>query len=369
MYANVSEGWLSAHEESFAPEGFVSIECYIPELGESLTYTKRDILKFVHRQSVSLLSAELPKNHIEFSLDNSDDRWNPSNPDGLYRYLSERLRITVQYGFKIGDEIEWIPGGVFYLTEWGTTDNGYEATFVARDILEYMIDAPYDGEMTGTLDNLVVVATSGVELPNDSEIVIDEALEQYTLGEISSDESHTVAQILQKCANATQCVIYQNREGKLVVSRLNKTPTGLTIPLRLSYSYPRIEFSRPLKSIEVTYCGDEKVMYNVGSSGEIQTLKNDFISNRLHAYEVAAWTEDNLRSRRKISGEFRGDPRIDALDMVAVETKYGVVERVVLTDVKISFTGAFTIEYEGYVDHNTTVVDYYSGEIYLGEVI
>lgn len=369
MYSNVSQEWLLAQSGEFAPEGFISIECYIPELGKSLTFTKKDLLKFVHRQTVSLLSAELPKNHIEFSLDNSDDKWNPSNPNGLYRYLSERLKITVKYGFLLHDVVEWIPGGTFYLTEWGTTQNGYEATFVARDILEYMIDAPYTGLVTGTLHDLILAATNEVDLSNGNGIEIDNVLAQYSLGVVDPKEKHSIAQIWQKSANAAQCVMYQNRDGRLTVSRLNKEPTRYVIPLRLSYSYPQIEFSRPLRAIEVTYVGDKKVTYNVGISGETQTLQNDFISDSLHAKEVAVWVEDNLRSRRKIRGEFRGDPRVDVLDVVTVETKYGPIERVILTDIKISFTGTFAISFEGYINHVVTAVDYYCGELYAGEVI
>lgn len=369
MYSNVSQEWTSAQTRLLAPEGLVQIECHIPELGTSLTFGNRDLLKFVHRQTASLLSAELPKNHIEFSLDNSDDKWNPSNPNGLYNYLSERLKITVKYGFRLSTGVEWIPGGVFYLTEWGTTDNGYEATFVARDILEFMIDAPYTGTIEGSLDSLVLAATNSVDLPSGSEVEIDSVLSQYSLGTVSPDTKHSVAEIWQKSANASQCVMYQGREGKLAIARLDRTPVGYTIPLRLSYSYPRIEFSRPLKSIEVSYGEDLTAIRNVGVSGEIQTLQNDFISDNDHAVEVAAWVEDNLRSRRKIRGEFRGDPRIDVFDVVAVETKYGVVGRVILTDVKISFTGAFAVTYEGYVDVNATAVFYHSGEIYTGEVI
>lgn len=369
MYSNVTQEWIAAQSKSLAPEGFVLIECYIPELKETLTFTKKDLLKFVHRQTVSILSAELPKSHIEFSLDNSDDKWNPSNPDGLYRYLTERLPITVKYGFRISNDVEWIPGGVFYLTEWGTTRNGYEATFVARDVLEYMIDAPYSGTMTGNLGDLADNAVGTVEIPKESETAFSDVLQQYTLGELGSVGKYSVAQILQKCANAAQCVIYQNREGKLVVSRLDKTPTEYVVPLRLSYSYPKIEFSRPLKAVEVTYVGEATTTYNVGSSGETQTLRNDFISDETHALAVAEWVKDNLRSRKTISGEFRGDPRLDVLDVISVETKYGTVERVILTDIKISFTGAFLVTFEGYIDHNETVVDYYSGELYAGEVI
>ena len=93
----VSNAWVKAHSGFLAPEGFVRLWCHIPELQRTLVYTKEDLLSFTHQQTACPMSGELPKNHIEFSLDNSDGKWNPSNPVGLERYLSERLKITLEY--------------------------------------------------------------------------------------------------------------------------------------------------------------------------------------------------------------------------------------------------------------------------------
>lgn len=369
MYTNVTQGWISSQSRAFAPEGFVEIECYIPDLLTSIKFTKRDLLKFVHRQTASPLSAELPKNHIEFSVDNSDGKWNPSNPNGMYRYLSERLRITVRYGFNIGGALEWIPGGVFYLSEWGTTQNGYEATFVARDVFEYMLDTPYTGSMFGTLQEIATTAVANAELPSGTEILFDASLTDYEMGSVGPSEKYSVAQVLQKCANAARCVLYQNREGALVIARKDKTHTNFTVPLRLSYSYPKIEFSRPMKSVEVTYSGGAKMTRNMGGSGEMQTLDNNFIATEAQAFAVAEWVEDNLGSRKTISGEFRGDPRIDVLDLISVETKYGMIEQLLLTDISINFTGAFATTFKGYVNYDSISAVHYSGELYAGEVI
>lgn len=369
MYTNVTEEWVYSQSRAFAPEGFVEIDCYIPQLGRSLTFAKRDLLRFVHQQTASVLSAELPKNHIEFSLDNSNGKWNPNNPDGLYQYLSERLKITVRYGFNINGAVEWIPGGVFYLTEWSTSENGYEATFAARDILEYMLDASYTGELSGTLGDLARSAMGSVDLPEDGVSAFGEVLDGYTLGEVTAEGDISVAQVLQKCANASRCVMYQNRDGALVIAPWEKIHTNYTIPLKLAYSFPKIELTRPLKSVEVTYLGGEKYSLNMRSAGETQTLSNDFISTAVQANEVAEWVDDMLCSRKTISGEFRGDPRLDVLDLVAVETKGGMVENVVLTNVKTSFTGAFMTTFSGYINYEGAAVTHYSGELYAGEVI
>lgn len=367
MYA-VSDAWVRSQSGFLAPEGFVELSLYIPQVRQTLTYTKSDLMRFVHQQTGSLVSGELPKNHIEFSLDNSDGKWNPSNPKGIERYLSERLKITLRYGFNIGGAVEWIPGGVFYLSEWHTPYNGLEASFVARDLVEFMLDKQYTGELTGTLYEIAERAVAMAGIPSDASVVLCNELKNYSVGAIEYRGNESVAEILQKCANAAGCVMYQTRDGVLRIERLNYTDTGYVVPSMLSYSFPEIEFSRPLRNVSVSYLGGEKVSFTYATSGETQTLTNEFISTREQAAEVAKWVCDMIRTRKQIRGEFRGDPRLDVFDVVQVESKYGTIADVVLTDIKYSFTGAFRTTYAGHIMGSGTPAVMYSGEIYTGEV-
>lgn len=365
----VSDAWAEAHRGFLAPEGFIEISCYIPQLRQTLTYTKSDLLSYSHQQTGSLVSGELPKNHIEFSLDNSDGKWNPSNPRGLERYLSERLRITVRYGFDLDGVTEWIPGGVFYLSEWHTPYNGLEASFVARDLLEYMMDKSYTGSVEGTLYEVAERAVAAAGIPADATVSLCEELKNYTVAAIEYDGTETVAVILQKCANAASCVMYQDRDGALLIRRMDYADTGYTIPVALSYSYPEIEFSRPLRNVAVGYFGDNQVSFTYATSGETQTVTNNFISTEEQAAEIAKWVCDVLRTRKQVKGEFRGDPRLDVFDVVDIESKYGTLAGVVLTDIKYTFTGAFRAVYSGYVHGSGAVTTIYSGEIFSGEVV
>ena len=364
----VSNAWVEAQKGLLSPEGFIEISCHISDLSEPLVYTKGDIMSFVHQQTGSLVSGELPKNHIEFSLDNSDGKWNPHNPESLVRYLSERQKITLRYGLDINGVTEWIPGGVFYLSEWNTPANGLEVSFVARDILEYMMDTPYTGAMTGTLYEIAQRAVAEAALPDDAVVSLCSELNNYSVDEITNDGTQSVAEILQKCANAAQCVMYQNRDGVLVIERRNYSDSGYTIPMSLSYTLPEVEFLRPLKAVSVEYSGDNKVQYTYSGSGETQTVSNDFISEESQAHEVAIWVCECLRTRRQIKGEFRGEPRLDLFDTVSVDNKYGQVKGVVITDIKISFTGAFKTTYSGYISISGVITNIYFGEIYVGEV-
>jgi hypothetical protein len=328
------------------------------------------------------VSGELPKNHIEFTLDNSDDKWNPSNPHGLERYLTERLKVTLRYGYLIDGVEEWIPGGMFYLSEWKTSSNGIEASFVARDILEYMIDTPYTGEISGTLYDIATraIAEAGIcgcailgEITLGETqlgaVNISQELKKYTVGDIEYSGSESVAVILQKCANAAGCVMYQDRNGVFVIGKLSYEDTGYVIPKRLAYTYPEIDFSRPIKKVSVTYHGNAVTVYPFSSSGETQTLNNDFITTKAQADMVAKWVCDSLRSRQQIKGEFRGDPRFDLFDVVRVESKYGTIAGVVLTDIKLTFNGAFRISYSGYIRGSGESVIVYCGEHFAGEVV
>lgn len=378
----VSKAWVEANNSFLAPEGLIEISCYIPKLNDTLVYTKKDLLKFTHQQTAGLVSAELPKNHIEFTLDNSDNKWNPDNPRSVEHLLHERLQVRLRYGYSIGGVEEWIPGGVFYLSEWRTSQNSLEASFVARDLLEYMIDKPYTGEISGTLYDVAKRAIDEAEFSLGAvlgeyvlgssglgAVLLSNELKKYEVNSNEYDGTESIAVILQKCANAAGCVMHQNRDGTLVIDKLVYGETGQTIPKKLSYSYPEIEISRPIKNLSVTYSGGQTFEYPFTNSGVMQTLSNDFIGTAHQARAVAQRVRVALTGRQKVSGDFRGDPKFDLFDVVDVESKYNTIAGVVITDIKHTFSGAFRTTYSGYVRVDDARTRVYIGEVYSGEVM
>lgn len=314
-------------------------------IGHVLTFYKKDIFNYTHEQTGHLNSGELPKNSITFTLDNSDGRWNPNNPSGMEQYLSERQRLRVRYGLDVNGSVEWIKAGTFYLSEWRVPNNGLEASFVARDIFEYLLNETYDGGESGTLHNLIEDAFGSAGVPDDFLYELDSSLGDYSA--TIPDGEHTCAEIVQMCANAGGCVIYQDREGVLHIEPLNKVNSGAIIPLTLSYSHPEIELSKPLKNVAVSYGKNTYSLSSVNSSGETQTVSNPLVSNQTQAEMIAWWVRDTLTTRKTVSGEYRADPRLDVFDIVAVASKYGDLQNVALTSIKYTFNGSFRGEYEG----------------------
>lgn len=330
-------------------------------IGHVLTFTKNDIISFKHEQHGDLLSGELPKYSIEFTLDNTDGRWNPNNPTGMEQYLSERQKLVVRYGMDVNGTIEWIPGGVFYLSEWDAPSSGLEARFVARDGFEFLMGDEWWGAMSSKISYMVTNVTRNL-WPSDSTVSYDTSLNDYMIvysPSYTEGNANTAAEIVQRCANAACAILRCDRKGNLYVEPLNRVPAeyipidleqGITgIPLSLSYSYPEITLSKPLREVSVDYGGESSYIKSVAESGERQTLSNDFIRNTTNAEVVATWVADVLKTRKTISGEFRADPRLDLYDVVRVEDRYGVPTTVVITSITYTYNGSFRGSYEGRV--------------------
>jgi hypothetical protein len=347
--------------------------CMQIQLGIEKVYTKDDLLGFEHTQSVDLLSATLPQSSIKFELRNDDARWNPDNPSGLEKYLMEQQEVTVRYGMDVGGTIEWIDGGVFWLSEWNTPSNGLEVVFTANDAFDLML-GDYTGTLTGSLYDIAVAAFEEAELPvlSDGSVryFVDESLKNITTELAVEDHKYIISEILQMVAHAGCCVLYQDRKGVVHIEPWNKTYTNYKIEPSISYSHPEYSVNKPMKAISVAY-GTEKdqVMLDVGNKGETQTISNPLICTETDALRVGENAKNLLTNRKVISGDFRADLRMDVLDTVLVVSKYAS-NAIGVTNLTYSTTGgSFRAKYTGRViSIALEPAKYYAGELISGEV-
>jgi hypothetical protein len=390
-------------------------------LGQSITYGKRDLFgTFTHTQEVDPLSAKMPKMSLKFSVNNVDDSYNPYNQAGISKYLVERQEIQVRYGYKIGSDVEWIPGGMFYLSGWDAPQNGLYANFEARDILEFMNGIFMKG----------VYRPSGVSLKDlAEEVLFDAGLPEREDGQPpwklheSLNDIYTVAPLplvrhsecLQMIANAAGCVMYVDREGFL---RIEPAPTSMTdyrVDNFNSYKRPEVALTKPLKQVDVSYysfvvdaevkeiykgqlsvSGTETIQITysnpaveavatveggtlvsatyytnaceleitasgiveitivgkelktseaivtvlTGEPGETQSVKNKLITSQSRATAVGNWVREYLTNRRIVSFDWRADPRLDALDKIMVQNKFGI-SPLRVTEFTVTYNGAF----------------------------
>lgn len=314
-------------------------------VGIELQYQKNEILSYSHEMFVDPLSAELPKAEVVFGISNLDGQYNPDNPSGLEKYLMERQRLIVKYGYKLNGNIEWIPAGTFYMSQWDTPQNGITATFTARDGIEYMSDS-YSGRNSGTLMAIATDAFTQAGLPvladGSNRWVIDSSLSSINAPSGLTLSEYTIAEVLQYCANAACCVFYQDRQGVFHIEPLQAGTTNYTIGPFVSYKNSESSLTKQLKAVDIN---DGAYVLTVGTVGETQTVKNPLIlSSRMQT--VAQWIADLLQNRNLIEGEFRADPRLDALDRVTNTNKFAT-KTALITDITYTYNGAFRGQYKG----------------------
>lgn len=412
-------------------------------LGRSITYEKKDLFgTFTHSQEVDPLSAKMPKMSLKFGVNNVDDSYNPYNQAGISKYLVERQEIQVRYGYRIGSDVEWIPGGTFYLSGWDAPQNGLYANFEARDILEFMNGIFMKG----------VYRPSGISLKALAEEVLldaglperEDGLPPWKLRE-SLDDIYTVAPLplvrhsecLQMIANAAGCAMYVDREGFLRVEPISESyfrisgtfhagqsfalpkSSGVDMDYRVdnfnSYKRPEVTLTKPLKQVDVSYysfvvdaevkeiykgqlsvSGTETIQItysnpavetvatveggtlvsatyytnaceleitasgvveitivgkelktseaivtvSTGEPGETQSVKNKLITSQTRAAIVGDWVKGYLTNRKIVSLDWRADPRLDALDRIMVQNKFGI-SPLRVTEFTITYNGAF----------------------------
>jgi hypothetical protein len=329
--------------------------------GYAITFGKDEILGYTHEQHGSLLSTELPKNSIDFTLNNADGRWNMANPGGIGRYLYERQRVRVRYGMDINGSTEWIKAGTFYLSEWDAPSNGMEARFVARDVFEFLLGETCPTSESSRIDNLIQTVLRKTGVPTDVGISVDPTI-------IASEETvnagDDICEVLKLLSNSEQVAMWQDRNGVLVFENMmnGRNYAEGTIELQVAYSYPETELSKPLREITIPLYrrvqtdGGIKFEPNgatytatFGSEGEVLTINNRYIGYDVNASHLANYTNKILKHRTIVSGEFRADPRFDVFDVVHVESKFGLLKYVVLTDIKYTYNGSFRGSYTGRV--------------------
>lgn len=401
-------------------------------LGQTLVFGKNEIMSYSHEQSGDPLGTEITKNVIEFSVDNSDGRWNILNPTGMAKYLYERQKLDVRYGLTVNDTIEWVDVGTFYLSEWRTSPDGLTMNFVARDFVELLMSTiygrvPLTGVVTedctildmwgkdtdSVLSKDTTVTIYGSQVAKSGEIITTpttDCLHMYHLADgmgyvvqkyIKLNENlytdiraaykaagvdlpwsylsvlnkiapsievpeQTAAEFIQKVVSSFAITMWFDRaEGKVMFYIPSKTLMDYVIPLDLSYKYPEVTLSKPLKRLGLTihyrdFAETETYWYDVESDGDIITLDCPYFWQSISTLSTGDVIPYNLSYvvnrykqwwgyRTNVSGEFRADPRLELFDVVTVETKYGAIAPVMITYLKYTYNGAFKCIYEGKV--------------------
>ena len=95
------------------------------DFGISQVYEDSDLVSFTTNEEIDLLFTSTPINTCTVNLNNYDNSFNPLNPTGLVKYLTDNCIMKPYIGVLTEESgIEYVPMGFYYLKDWSSDNDG-----------------------------------------------------------------------------------------------------------------------------------------------------------------------------------------------------------------------------------------------------
>lgn len=211
------------------------------ELGQNFRYESDAIRSIEHSAEGNPLSLTLPSSEFQFTIIDKNNEFDPDNPEGKFKYLTQNLplRVSVEQEYFDGTSIKTlrIPIGTFFLDDWYDGQNESEYVFVAKDLIGLLDKATfYKGKKytTGTVDMETWLET----ILDDARLTLYAqgmweyiGISNYKVFPIMPEVTHRDA--VQLICNANACTAYPDRAGKLAIQPRDDTKHDYTISARM----------------------------------------------------------------------------------------------------------------------------------------
>ena len=219
--------------------------------GYEKKFEMKDIISTNHTLSVDPISSSLPYEKLTIKVDNTSKDYNPDNPQGTWVYFANGQPLTIRYGVKIDDRIEWVEAGTLFLSDAPTVD-ATSASFDAVDVISTLTDTYNKG----------VWRDGGVSLYDLArEVLSDAGITNYILPNslkniITRSPLPLIPhrECLQMIANAGECILHTNPSGAVVLEKQTHedTPIDFHLDFKMMFQKPVVKKSEKLKSVDVT---------------------------------------------------------------------------------------------------------------------
>jgi len=338
-------------------------------------YTGADLINFDVIEEMDLIGSTVPSNELHFTLNNQDRLFNILNPDGIYRFILPKQQIRAYMGLRIGEgenDFEFVSLGKYYLTEWQTDEGALTTSFTARDIFDQLEKIQYTNSLIDTtLYALVEDIFSQAE-------ITDFQIDTLLTGETTKGfpEPVNAREALQDIAIAGRCVIYQNRQGTIIIKRMEALTIGtgyITYPspdiyaglmavpevtndykfqaidFENTFAEPQIKLNEAIASLvflvkDSTESGTEYTFQNpITIRGGVSfKIENPLINTVFHAEEVAEWMFAEYNVRGYYTANWRQNPALSCGDAIMVENSFGDEKKARIVKQNFQFEGFLT---------------------------
>lgn len=259
------------------------------DLGLSAVYKDQDLIEFTVDEEVNKLVEEVPTNETNVTINNMYDLFNPLNPQGVVKYLTEGSKIIPYIGVLTETQgVEYVKMGEFYFDSY-TNNSDKTTTLVGKNIIKqiegsnivnglistqtnnYFLDRPsdtYNNTFKGLIEN------SGFPIT----IQISSIIPSY----IIHLESTSMPDFIKLWCLLQNCLFLSNRNNNLIVKNINTNNVENLSKNELlnDVQYKYIDRINTLKKIKVrkesndTYGGESQTTYKMFDNYQMQLIES-----------------------------------------------------------------------------------------------
>lgn len=183
------------------------------DFGVGLMFSNKNLISTSYKHAVSHISGSLPAITFTFTVDNTQKKFASDDPHSFLAFLQEKQEVDFEYGRKVGNEIFTIPGGKTFLKSWSSNDQ--QAKFTTVGALDWISGSYTKGQYYPNGISLYDLAEDILEDAGITNYQIDTYLKKVTTHNPVPVQPHK--NLLQLIANSAMAVMYEDREGKLVI--------------------------------------------------------------------------------------------------------------------------------------------------------
>lgn len=255
-------------------------------------FVNNDIVSTRQAHDVDPLSRRAPKETMQFTILDFARQYDPDNPSGVWKYIAEKAKASIQFGYEVNGNVEWVKPDSYVLDSRPTFSQNM-ATFNATGMTGRMSGTYYKsrlGEKNFYDMALDVLQDAGLPpRPDGSDPwEIDESLK--TMKTTAALPIDTHANCLQLIAHACRCKLYTDDDNVIHIA-----------PLVLSDLAPG-DFLLDFTSIT----------QNSQAASKIDRLKSVMISVYSYASKVRETIYEGTTDDMQIHVEFSGPVADDA---------------------------------------------------------
>lgn len=237
------------------------------EFGIVEAMDKKDLVSVRIIEEASVDASALPYGVLEYGFNNSDRRYDPTNPQGIYSQLREGLPIDVEIG--LGDNpdgIEYVDVGRYYFYKSEYREGELTAKIIAYDILHKLdgIEYPFGrvGDAASDAQMTDLISSHGVDFNVGDPVTIGRA---YPVA--------SIRECVRLTAQASRKTCIKRDEALVFIDIADGIGTDGTITTDRMIGYPNLITADRVGSV------DAKVNRLTKTASERSVLFDGFVKN------------------------------------------------------------------------------------------